>query len=120
VQILYGRRGGNDIWTVWSGPQGIAVDPCKVEPEPFQFEIQAAGQFGGGSLEQLYFPPKVIWPADFVGDGCTIKGNGQDGPPTLVCKQSLVVGFQKDAQFNDQEIVCDNGARYHRGWAAEL
>jgi hypothetical protein len=31
-----------------------------------------------------------------------------------------LVSFQKDTQFNDQDIVCDDGARYHRGWAAEL
>jgi hypothetical protein len=41
IQILYGERGGK-VWSVWYGPQGVAVNPC--EPQSFQRVMEVVAQ----------------------------------------------------------------------------
>jgi hypothetical protein len=122
VQITYDEDPyGHHLWSVWYGPQGVAVDPCK--PEPFRrIQYSAAHIVENSSIDNPPFPPKETWDKfalEFLGEACSIKGYGQVDAPTLRCGNTLIVDFQKDAQFDDPIFTCNDGYKHHRGWTVE-
>jgi hypothetical protein len=144
VQILYGDKGGK-FWSVWSGPQGLAVNPCyrptansnsnrtDNDNPLFDFVLESVGQVvDGSSLEKPPFPPKATWGAEnptLKEFSCVIQGRGQEGPPFLICNYDIILKkkknneviykFEQDAQFDDQIITCEDGVRYRRAWTVE-
>jgi hypothetical protein len=122
VQITYGEDpSGHHLWSVWYGPQGVAVDPCK--PAPFRrVQLSAAQIVKDSSIEKPPFPPKETWnklPLTFQDTTCSIKGYGQEGAPTFQCGNTLIYDFERDVQFNDPIVKCDDGYKHHRGWTVE-
>ncbi|KAF2022784.1 hypothetical protein EK21DRAFT_95445 [Setomelanomma holmii] len=125
LQILAGEKSGR-FWSVWHGPQGTAVNPCNAEP--FELVLETTDIRVQNSVpEDPPLLPKVTWgnpsenqprPAALAPGECVINGNGQDGPPTLKCKD-MTVDFKKDAQFRDAGIICDDNTKYIRTWTAE-
>jgi hypothetical protein len=61
----------------------------------------------------------VISRLQYHGEQCFIKSSGQEAPPTYDCGNTLVIDFEKDAQFDDPEMRCEDGSRYRRGWTIE-
>jgi hypothetical protein len=109
-------------WRVFSGPQGLAVNPC--EPGPFTWISDAdAPIVNGTDFAHPPFPPTLGKGGDdrlrYHEENCLIKSMGQDEPPTFECGNTLVVDFEKDAQFDDPEMKCEDGFRYRRGWTVE-
>ncbi|KAA8623782.1 hypothetical protein PtrV1_05088 [Pyrenophora tritici-repentis] len=124
IQIFYGEKSGY-VWSVWTSPQGVAVDPCDYNRFDF-VRMSNAERFEGDdkdrySLTNPPYPPEETWSGAYPPHkkwNCVVKGNGQKGPPVLHCGNE-VFDFQKDVQFNDAPIVCGNGYTYHRGWTVE-
>jgi hypothetical protein len=143
VQILYGGKENESevyrrnerviteshIWVVYSGPQGLAVNPC--DPGPFAFILKTAASIVNGTdFAHPPYPPTmgesiiindVPWDdsLQYHGENCFIKSAGQEAPPTFECGNTLVIDFEKDARFDDPEMRCEDGFRYRRGWTVE-
>lgn len=142
IQILYGKgfphEDPNDpkeiayryVWSVWAGPQGVAVDPCN--PGPFSFiRTTDAEGYAKDRKKILYheitdpqYPNEASWSgvypkySDQNGDhDCIVKGRGEKGPAVLECGKTKIE-FHKDVQFNDETMHCSQ-YEYHRAWTVE-
>jgi hypothetical protein len=148
VQILYGGKElkpevkpgeepGMPIerfkWRVYYGPQGLAVNPC--DPGPFALVFDTpAGNVTGTDFAHPPYPQNMGLDFDheghirknqlqYHGEQCSINNSVDEKalptPPTYDCGNTLVIDFEKDAQFDDPEMRCEDGFRYRRGWTVE-
>ncbi|KAJ6276543.1 hypothetical protein J3E71DRAFT_245722 [Bipolaris maydis] len=117
-------------WSVWVGPQGVAVNPC--EPGPFSFSrianAEGYAEDGGKILYREITDPPYLNEGSWSGaypkyrdqngsHDCVIKEKGEKGPAVLDCGETKIE-FRKDAQFDDGIKQC-GVVEYHRAWTVE-
>lgn len=124
IQILFREnvyRYSHD-WTVYFGPQGIAVDPCNIAPFSFvlQSPVQDASVYSVRPKKDIPFTPEAVWPGLpqlYEGVQCIIEGSGED-LPALKCGEVLAADFTKDPQYKEA-VICPDGFQYFRGYYVE-
>lgn len=128
IQILYHERSSfwKYGWSVYTGPAGEAVNPCKSQPGFYLVSTSEAEAVEGSSIESPPLPPPNktwygIYPVPLEGlnpmEG-VIKTWDKENPPTIEWGNSFVMDFHRDAQFDDTVMVC-GGWKFHRAWAVE-
>jgi hypothetical protein len=109
-------------WSVWTAPQGVAVDPCDAESFHQTYDIPVGVHAQDQNEKQFPGLQSGTWFGDWpeYQDGiCSINGHGKDASPTLECEDSLVQEFIRDARYADPLIRCEDGSELERGWTVE-
>ncbi|KAL6711674.1 hypothetical protein ACN47E_004608 [Coniothyrium glycines] len=120
VQLIYSQSSTENYWSVYKGPQGVAVNVCG--DDRFQLIYPATAPHTRELEQPPFLAADVKWFFPVApGYDCQIVGTGQD-PGQLRCDdgKTMMMDFYKDPRYDGSSVLCSDGVWYHHAWFAEF